>query len=147
MLLSGFTYIRNRLQLKYPFVESIKSALPICDEMVVVVGDSSDGSRESIENIGSPKIRIIDSVWDETLKDGLIFREQTNLSLDNIDAVESFPESSHPEVMKELVQQSGWKLDNVKLKFNLKNWLSKLFESMTGYRIGEYTNWKIIRKP
>ena len=45
MKLSGYTYVRNGIQLDYPFVESIKSVLPICDEFIVVLGDSHDSSR------------------------------------------------------------------------------------------------------
>lgn len=82
MKISGFTYVRNGLTYQYPFVESIKSALPIVDEMIVVVGDSSDGTREAVAGIDSDKIRIIDSVWDMDLrKGGKIFAIQTNLGL------------------------------------------------------------------
>lgn len=53
MRIAAFTYIRNGFSYQYPFVESIKSALPIVDEMIVVVGDSTDGTREAVEAIGS----------------------------------------------------------------------------------------------
>ena len=83
--ISGFTYVRNGFSFGYPFVESIKSLLPIVDELVVVVGDSEDGTREAIENIGDSKIRIIDTIWDEeSRKSGKIFAEQSNLGLENI---------------------------------------------------------------
>lgn len=85
MKISGFTYIRNGKTLDYPFIESIRSALPACDEMIVVVGDSTDGTREAVEAIGSEKIRIIDTVWDDELrKRGRIFALQSNLGLDHI---------------------------------------------------------------
>ncbi len=70
MTISGFTYIRNGLKLGYPFIESIKSVLSICDEFIIAVGDSDDGSREAILNINSPKIKIIDTVWDSTNRTG-----------------------------------------------------------------------------
>lgn len=82
MKITGFTYVRNGINYQYPFVESIKSALTIVDEMIVVVGDSTDGTRQAVENINSEKIRIIDSVWDMNLrKDGKIFAIQTNIGL------------------------------------------------------------------
>lgn len=82
MRIAAFTYIRNGFSYQYPFVESIKSVLPIVDEMIVVVGDSTDGTREAVEAIGSSKIRIIDSVWDmELRKGGKIFAIQTNIGL------------------------------------------------------------------
>jgi len=36
----------------------------------VVVGKSEDASRNLISSIGSPKIKIIDSVWDDSLREG-----------------------------------------------------------------------------
>jgi hypothetical protein len=41
---SGFTFARNAVRLRYPLVESIRSALPLVDEMVVNVGRSDDGT-------------------------------------------------------------------------------------------------------
>lgn len=85
MKLSGFSYIRNGLELGYPFLESIKSALPVCDEFIIAVGDSTDGTREAIQALNSSKIKIVDTVWDMALrKDGKIFAQQTNIALDNV---------------------------------------------------------------
>ncbi len=85
MKLSGFSYVRNGLQFDYPFLQSIQSILPICDEFVIAVGDSTDGTREAIENLKSDKIKIIDTVWDMTLREGgKIFAQQANIALDNI---------------------------------------------------------------
>jgi len=82
MKVSGFTFCRDAVKFDYPVVESIRSILPLVDEYVVNVGKSDDGTRERIQSIGDPKIRIIDSVWDESLrKDGLIFSQQTNIAL------------------------------------------------------------------
>jgi hypothetical protein len=66
----GFSFVKNAVKLDFPLVESIRSALPICDKFIVVVGDCADGTRELIENIGNDKIQIIDSVWDESQKTG-----------------------------------------------------------------------------
>ena len=82
MRLSGFTFCRNAVRYDYPAVESIRSILPIVDEFVVNVGRCDDGTLELIRSIGDPKIRIVESVWDETLrKDGLIYSQQTNIAL------------------------------------------------------------------
>jgi hypothetical protein len=62
---SGFTFCRNALALGYPLRESIQSILPIVDEFVVALGPSDDRTAESLENIGSPKIRIVETTWDE----------------------------------------------------------------------------------
>ncbi len=85
MKISGFSYIRNGFEYDYPFLESINSVLPVCDEFVIAVGDSKDGTREAIENMNSSKIRIIDTVWDEKLREnGKIFAQQANIALDSI---------------------------------------------------------------
>lgn len=67
MRISGFSFVRNGQKLYYPIKEAIESILPICDEFFVAVGkgDDDDFSRKEIESIGSPKIHIIDTVWDE----------------------------------------------------------------------------------
>jgi glycosyltransferase involved in cell wall biosynthesis len=63
--LSGFTFCRNAVALGYPLRESIQSILPIVDEFVVALGPSDDGTGEMVEKIGSPKIRIVETTWDE----------------------------------------------------------------------------------
>lgn len=84
MKITGFTYIRNGVNYNYPFIQSIKSILPIVDQLIVVVGDSNDKTRELIENIKSPKIDIIDTVWnDDMRKNGKIFAMQSNIGLEN----------------------------------------------------------------
>lgn len=85
MMISGFSFVRNGFDYGVPFIESIKSILPICDEFVIVVGDSTDGTREAIQAIGFPKIKIVDTVWDMNLrKDGKVFAQQTNIALDHV---------------------------------------------------------------
>jgi len=82
MKVSGFTFCRDAVRFDYPIVESIGSILPLVDEYVVNVGKSGDGTLELIRSIGDPKVRIVESVWDETLRrDGLIFSQQTNIAL------------------------------------------------------------------
>lgn len=82
MLVSGFTIVRNAVRYDYPIVESIRSLLPLVDEMVVAVGDSDDGTRDRVLSIGSSKIRIIDTVWDENLRrGGMVLAQQTDLAL------------------------------------------------------------------
>jgi len=63
-MLSGFTIVRNAVYLDYPIVPAIRSILGICDEVVVNVGKSEDGTRELVAGIGDPRVRIIDTVWD-----------------------------------------------------------------------------------
>jgi glycosyltransferase involved in cell wall biosynthesis len=70
MKVVGFTFVRNAITYDYPVVESISSLLPLCDEVVVAVGNSTDDTLQLIRGIDSPKIRIIETVWDDTLREG-----------------------------------------------------------------------------
>lgn len=85
MKVSGFTVIRNGIKLDYPFIEAITSILPICDEFIVAVGDCTDGTREAIVALNDPKIKIIDTVWDDSMREGgKILAVQTNIALEHI---------------------------------------------------------------
>jgi glycosyltransferase involved in cell wall biosynthesis len=70
MKVSGFTIVRNAIQYDYPVVESVKSILPLCDEVIVSVGNSQDDTLQLIRSIDSPKIKIVETVWDDTLREG-----------------------------------------------------------------------------
>ncbi|MDZ7316228.1 MAG: hypothetical protein ONA69_00330 [candidate division KSB1 bacterium] len=83
MTISGFSFVRNGDKLYYPVVESITSILPICNEFVIAVGagDADDRTREKIAAIGDPKIKIIDTVWEEAyFKKGIINALQTDIA-------------------------------------------------------------------
>lgn len=70
MKVSGFTFVRNALKYDYPVIEAITSVLPIVDEFIVAVGNSEDATLELIRSIPSDKIRIIETVWDDSLREG-----------------------------------------------------------------------------
>ena len=85
MKISGFTIIKNAVQNDYPIVEAIKSILPVVQEMIVLVGDCSDNTRELITAIHDPKIKIADSVWDPELrKGGKVLAVETDKAFDLI---------------------------------------------------------------
>ena len=70
MKISGFTFVRNAIKYDYPVVESITSILSIVDEFVISIGNSEDNTLQLIESIPSPKIKIVHSVWDDSLRRG-----------------------------------------------------------------------------
>lgn len=87
MKVTGFTIIRNAIKYDYPVVEAITSVLPVCDEFLVSVGNSEDGTLELIKSINSPKIKIMESVWDDSLREGgKLLSIETNKAFDAIDA-------------------------------------------------------------
>ena len=70
MKVAGFTFVRNAIKYDYPIKEAIQSILPICDLLVVAVGDSEDETLALIQSIDNPKIKIIETVWDDSLREG-----------------------------------------------------------------------------
>ncbi len=79
MKISGFTIIKNAVINDYPIVEAITSVLPVVDEMIVLIGDSSDNTVDLIKSISSDKIKIHHSVWDKSLrKGGEVLAVETN---------------------------------------------------------------------
>jgi hypothetical protein len=66
----GFTFIRNAIKYDYPVEEAIRSILPLCDEVIVNVGDSEDDTEQLVTRIDPKKIKIFHSTWDRTLMEG-----------------------------------------------------------------------------
>jgi hypothetical protein len=69
---SGFTIVRNALTLDFPLEASIRSILPVCDEVVVNVGHSDDETLELVGSIRDPKIRILQTHWDLTIQNRVL---------------------------------------------------------------------------
>jgi hypothetical protein len=85
MKVCGFTIVRNAIKYGYPVVESIKSILPLCDQMIVAIGNSEDDTLALIKSIDSRKIVIIETVWDNTINDGgRVLAIETNKAFDAI---------------------------------------------------------------
>ncbi len=70
MKIAGFTFIRNAVKNDYPVIEAITSILPLCDEFIIALGQSDDGTEQLISSLNSPKIKIINTVWNDDLKQG-----------------------------------------------------------------------------
>jgi hypothetical protein len=85
MKVAGFTFIRNAVKNDYPLVEAITSILSICDEFIIALGNSDDETADLIRAINSPKIKIINTVWDDSLRNGgEVFAQQTDIAFDAI---------------------------------------------------------------
>jgi len=79
---SGFTFVKGAVKFYYPVVESIKSMLPICDEVIVNVGLPDDGTLKLIKGIKSKKIKIIRTEWDPKFQyKSRILSQQTNIAM------------------------------------------------------------------
>lgn len=64
MKVSGFTIVRDAVKFDYPVREAIESILPVCDEFIVNVGASDDGTLELVAAIKDPRIKIFKRTWD-----------------------------------------------------------------------------------
>ncbi|MFN4235195.1 MAG: glycosyltransferase family 2 protein [Bacteroidia bacterium] len=85
MRVSGFTIVRNAIKYDYPIKEAILSILPLCDEVIVAVGNSEDDTIELIRSIDSEKIKIIETIWDDNLREGgKVLAVETNKAFDAI---------------------------------------------------------------
>jgi hypothetical protein len=92
VLISAFTIIRNGVKFDFPFLESFRSVLPLCDELVINVGVSEDSTRGLIEKLRAElppaeaaKLQVFETTWplnDKTKRQGgQILADQTNLAL------------------------------------------------------------------
>jgi hypothetical protein len=63
----------------------------------------------------------------------------------NVDSLEFF-DGTHPKVLLDRIAKKNWKFDYdlSKKKYSLKEKIKRFIHSFTGYRIGEYKNYKII---
>jgi hypothetical protein len=83
MKISGCTFINKGVQLGYPFIESIRSALHLVDEFVIALGPDTEEDRALIEAIGDDRIRIIDTTWSPDAPKGFVYSQQTMVALYN----------------------------------------------------------------
>ena len=87
MKVTGFTIARNVVKFDYPIKEAIESILPICDQFLILVGDSEDDTLAYLQSFNNPKIIIKESVWNETLQDGgKVLAVETDKAFQMIDA-------------------------------------------------------------
>jgi glycosyltransferase involved in cell wall biosynthesis len=117
MKIIGFTFIRNAIRYDYPIVEAIRSILPLCEQVIVAVGNSDDDTLGLIQQlqIETGKIQIIETVWDDTLREnGAVLAIETNKAFDAvpndadwciyIQGDEILHEAGHEEIRTQLAQ-------------------------------------------
>jgi len=85
MKVSGFTFIRNAVKFDYPVLESIRSVLPLCDEFIVMAGNSEDSTDDLLREIKSEKLKIFPSIWDDSLREGgRVLAQETDKALEMV---------------------------------------------------------------
>ena len=89
--ISGVTFVKDVVSLGYPFLESIGSIAPLCDEVVINVGFSDpelerdDGTWRALKReFSGDRFVLIKSYWNpEMVSDGLILSQQMNIALNH----------------------------------------------------------------
>jgi hypothetical protein len=117
MKVSAFTFIKNGEMLGYPFLQSIQSILPIVDEFIINVGDSEDNTLKLIKSLSSPKIRIIESSWNDSMQDrGYVYGQQKMIAQFNCTGDWAFyiegDEVYHEDELTKISQSMKKHLDN-----------------------------------
>ena len=79
-MISAFMVIRNGISQGYPFIESIKSALPIVDEFLISDGYSDDNTYETLLKCfgNEKKIKLYRDKWDRKSTNGSSLRNALN---------------------------------------------------------------------
>ncbi|MDX1459692.1 MAG: glycosyltransferase family 2 protein [Xanthomonadales bacterium] len=81
MKISGFTIIRDGVRLGYPFVESIRSVLPLCNEFFVAVGEGTDETLDVLRTIDDPRLHLVQTRWNErSTQHGFVIAQQKMLA-------------------------------------------------------------------
>ena len=138
MKISGFTFIRNGTILGYPFIESINSILPICDEFIIAVGPSEDDTLTLLKKIKSKKIKIIQTQWNENMKDrGFVYAQQKMIAQFNCSGDWAFylegDEVIHQDDLKTIKKVMQTSLNNSNIEslvfdyyhfFGSKDWIA-----------------------
>ncbi|MDC0379371.1 glycosyltransferase [Litorivicinus sp.] len=121
MKVSGFTFLRNAVINGYPFEESIRSILPIVDEFICVVGESQDETRGRVASIGDPKIRIIDSQWNESMQDrGFVYGQQKMIGQYNCSGDWSFYLEGDEVLHQDEIEQIYQSMEDHLLNFEVE---------------------------
>jgi len=81
MRIIGISLVANAVRLDFPIVPALKSVLPLCDEVIVNVGPSDDGTLDLVRSVGDPRVRVIHGVWDRSAGGGMLAVE-TQRALD-----------------------------------------------------------------
>src|SRR5262245_42403753 len=132
MKVSGFTFLRNGQLFGYPFIESIRSILPIVDEFVIALGPCEDDTEKMVRAIGDPKIRIINTAWNERIRNdlrvqGFVYGQQKSIALFNCTGDWAFyleaDEVLHEEDLPKIQESMHQHLNNPRVEALFFNYL------------------------
>lgn len=79
--------IRNGIDLDYCWREAIQSMLPFCDQVCVCDAESTDGTREELEEWKKrePKLKVVDMKWPDPVGNPQFYPEWLNVPIKALD--------------------------------------------------------------
>ena len=79
---SGFSIVRAARELDYPVVESLRSLLPLVEEIVVVAHRGDDETRDMLAGLDDARLVVVETDWDDGPRSGgRTLARQTNVAL------------------------------------------------------------------
>lgn len=118
MRVCGFCIARDVVRFGYPLEASLRSLLPLVDELVINVGVSEkadDGTWDLIQSLRDPRITAFRSSWDSSSRHGgRMLADETNRALARcrgtwalyLQADEVLHEADYPAIRRALVEHS-----------------------------------------
>ncbi len=80
--ISGCTIVRSAAGFDYPLEESVRSLLPLVEEVVIVAHRGDPVAHETARALGDPRVRIVETDWDDAPPEGgRVLARQTNIAL------------------------------------------------------------------
>jgi hypothetical protein len=79
---SGFSIVRAARELDYPVVESLRSLLPLVEEIVVVAHRGDEETRQTLAGLQDGRLVVVETDWDDGPRGGgRTLARQTNAAL------------------------------------------------------------------
>lgn len=83
MKVCGFSIAYNAVRYGYPIEASLRSMLPLVDELILNIGEGDHDTWNLVQSMREPKITPFRSWWDPNLRvGGQLLAQQTNLALE-----------------------------------------------------------------
>jgi glycosyltransferase involved in cell wall biosynthesis len=140
IVISGFTFARNAIKYDYPLKECLNTLLAICDEVVVIVGDSEDQTSEVVGSIKNSKLKIIQTKWDES-QGYKVLSQQTNIAMNQCSGkwglylqCDEIIHENYFEILKKEIEEACENDEIEGLLFNYKHFYASYNLCHTGRR-------------
>lgn len=127
MKVSGLTLGYRALANGYPVLECTRCLLSFCDEVVANIGASDDGTREALEGLGDPRIKLVTDPWDLSLREkGRLLSRETNRGMEKctgdwivyLQADEIMHEDDVPLLLREMGEYSRHpRIDGISFRY------------------------------